>query len=165
MHDICTLTQEQQDLFQTMAAAGIPRRYTHCMAGFMPEDEWAYATNLTQLAHGQSGIVSGTSTQVTGTCSQLSSCLDSSPGSVITAPALAPAELSGTSASLIGTRQQQLLQQEQQHVQALQGQVLMQQSLLSQQELDLGLLVMPSWLKQLAMGVAGCILGQPETFR
>ena len=46
--------QAQAQLFDRMAAARIPRRYTHCMASFMPCDEWAYADELVQLAAGGS---------------------------------------------------------------------------------------------------------------
>jgi len=45
--------QEQQQLFAVMRAQGIPLRYTHCMASFMPQDEFAYAEQLVQLAAGQ----------------------------------------------------------------------------------------------------------------
>jgi hypothetical protein len=45
--------QEQQQLFAAMQAQGIPLRYTHCMASFMPQDEWQYADQLVRLATGQ----------------------------------------------------------------------------------------------------------------
>lgn len=31
-------------------AAGLPRRYAHCMAGWMPQDEWAYNARLVAAA-------------------------------------------------------------------------------------------------------------------
>lgn len=42
--------QAQQQLFAAMSATGIPRRYTHCLASFMPQDEWQYAQQLADLA-------------------------------------------------------------------------------------------------------------------
>lgn len=48
----CSL-QEQQQLFAAMQAQGIPPRYTHCMASFMPQDEFQYADQLARLAAGQ----------------------------------------------------------------------------------------------------------------
>ena len=50
---VCSsLLQEQQRLFDTMEAQGIPLRYTHCMASFMPTTELAYAEQLVKLAAG-----------------------------------------------------------------------------------------------------------------
>lgn len=50
---MCLPLQEQQQLFATMQAQGIPLRYTHCLASFMPQDEFAYAEQLVQLAASQ----------------------------------------------------------------------------------------------------------------
>lgn len=50
---VCTsLLQEQERLFDDMQAQGIPLRYTHCMAHFMPNSELAYAEQLAKLAAG-----------------------------------------------------------------------------------------------------------------
>eukprot|EP00879_Flechtneria_rotunda_P014186 GHRR01014823.1.p1 GENE.GHRR01014823.1~~GHRR01014823.1.p1 ORF type:complete len:216 (+),score=89.35 GHRR01014823.1:761-1408(+) len=66
------MMQDQQRTFDALAAAGIPRRYTHCMASFMPQDEWAYANSLVQLTAGCSCSTSSSSERVQ--TEQLSSC-------------------------------------------------------------------------------------------
>lgn len=44
--------QEQREQFAAMRAQGIPLRYTHCMASFMPHDQFTYADLLVRLAGG-----------------------------------------------------------------------------------------------------------------
>jgi hypothetical protein len=55
----------QAAAFAALAAEGIPRRYAHCMARFMPTNEWAYADALVALAAG--GALAGGGGDGTGT--------------------------------------------------------------------------------------------------
>jgi ferredoxin-thioredoxin reductase catalytic subunit len=160
--------QEQQQLFEVMAANGIPRRYTHCMAKFMPQDEWAYAAGLCRLAAGASPYQQQQQQQeqqqhgepctlnvssLNCSCSRHHHDMQQDRACDCHLPTAAqstqPRHLSSqlqhqqASSSMDAEQQQQQQQQQQQH----------------------GLLVMPWWLRALAAEVAGDILSRPDSFR
>ncbi|KAI8462442.1 MAG: hypothetical protein J3K34DRAFT_462935 [Monoraphidium minutum] len=49
---------------RALDAAGIPRRYAHCMASFMPQDEWAYAQALVDAARPRAAAADGVAADV-----------------------------------------------------------------------------------------------------
>jgi hypothetical protein len=150
----CHHLQEQQVLFEAMRAQGMPLRYTHCMASFMPEDEFSYAARLVSLA--------GAVPQTHSPCTCSSSGLD------------------GQAACSCEVNQQDPEQQQQQQQQgsdALSMHVSQQEqgagaalhnSAQQRQQQQAGppdLVEMPAWLKDLAVLTAGNILSRPDTFR
>lgn len=82
------LLQAQQQVLQQMAAHGIPMRYMHCMASFMPTSELAYAEQLVKLA--------------ASTCSESTSAADTQAPPLIAMPGWMAALATGTSGSILG---------------------------------------------------------------
>lgn len=126
-------------------------RYTHCMAAFMPVDEWQYADILVDLA-AQSTSLFGSDT---GVCrsEQQHSCASRLAGRQCSAQDTAlqeqPQQPAGTrsDASRVADLSSAKKKQRQ------------------QEQCGHQLLMMPAWLKQLAQRLSGAILGQPDTFR
>lgn len=135
-----------------MLTTRIPHRYTHCMAAFMPVDEWQYADVLVDLA-AQSTSLFGSDT---GVCrsEQQHLCASRLAGHQCSAQDTAlqeqPQQPAGTRsdasrvADLSSAKKKEKRQQEQCGHQVL---------------------MMPAWLKQLAQRLSGAILCQPNTFR
>lgn len=153
-----TLMQDQQLLFAAMSAAGIPRRYTHCLASFMPEDEWQYADRLANMAAGAHGGIAAT--RFASDHHQGAAHIDQQQHQGVL-------KAGGCSAASLCTCQQP----EQGYVQrgdqsALDGS--RRPGKHQEGGVQLGithLLTMPDWLKELGKAVGGSILGRPETFR
>jgi hypothetical protein len=138
-------------MFEAMAAAGIPRRYTHCMAKFMPQDEWAYADTLCSIAAGSTPDKQ----QQPFKCTVAGSLSVLAPATAVELQIYDDQQQAGAPASE-QPQQQQLPPPPPPQQQPQQQQREQQQD---------GLLVMPWWLKALAAVVAGDILSRPDTFR
>jgi hypothetical protein len=149
----CHDLQEQQMLFEVMGGRGIPLRYTHCMAAFMPEDEFAYAARLVSLA--------GASPQTHVLCTN--DRRGSNPGGQL-----------ACSCKEVSQEQEQQQQQQGSDAASMHGSkqgaganAALQHSTQQQQQ-QAGppdLVDMPAWLKDLACLTAGNILSRPDTFR
>lgn len=147
--------QDQQQLFTAMSAAGIPRRYTHCLASCMPQNEWQYAERLANMAAGARGTQA-----IRCTCNQQGERDGSSQS-----PTIRQVDDDPQVDFMCACQQQWTVPtQTKQQPAEFDMQAMEQQQKCGQLD-ERQLLVMPGWLENLGRALGGSILGRPDTFR